>query len=166
MGRRVSPWVTQSHRDPICSLQGEREARKGWERRGTTTKSLLKLQSARRKSKNLIFKLLGVLQNAEMRQKKKKKKKRKGIKSRINLSSQIWRNNDQGVWCYIIFLLPRCLTLSLDHPHMRGLHRILCELVILIQSLIKAPSHLRVAVILSKLTEYYRIKVCLQTLTV
>lgn len=104
-----------------------------------------------------------MLQNAEMRQKKKKKRKRKGIKSRINSSSQIWRNNDQGVWCYIIFLLPRCLTLSLDHPHTRGLHRILCELVILIQSLIKAPSHLRVAVILSKLTEYYRIKVFANT---
>lgn len=31
MGRRGSPWVTQSHRDPICSLQGGGEARAGSE---------------------------------------------------------------------------------------------------------------------------------------
>lgn len=80
--------MTQSHRDPICSLQGEREARKGWERRGATTKSLLKLQSARRKSKNLIFKLLCVLQNAEMRQKEEEKeKKRNKIKNQFKLTN-------------------------------------------------------------------------------
>lgn len=39
----VSPWVTQSHREPICSPQGEREVHGGKRETTATGKKMTKL---------------------------------------------------------------------------------------------------------------------------
>lgn len=77
-----------------------------------------------------------------------------------SISAQMWTNNDQGVWRYIIFSPSTSaavsLSLSLSHPLMRGLRRALCELVNLIYTVKKyfkksqvTNQHVRVTVILS-----------------
>lgn len=161
MGRRVSPWVTQSHWEPICSVQGEWEAQ---ERRGrhhnrnykiTAEISIYKFRYS--SSWHSCFQAPGLQIKGELGGNhfltsglswESWHEKRKAWFTHSTMedqsSTRMWTNNDQEVWCYIIFFtvnLPRCLSLPLYHPLMRGLRRTLCELVNLIYTVTKVPGH-------------------------